>query len=84
MMAALSFASTHYAIPRRPGSSTDVGPFVDVVTWILLITSTLAVVTRLVTKRALRRSMDVDDAFVMLALVRWHLFMFALFNIQER
>jgi hypothetical protein len=30
----------------------------------------LAVLTRLITKRALRRSLDIDDAFVLLALVR--------------
>lgn len=64
------FVSSHHPIPRQPGSRDDLGPFLNVVTWILLITSALAVVTRLVTKRALRRLVDVDDVFVVLALVR--------------
>lgn len=54
---------------RRPGSEADLGPFLNVLTWILLITSGLAVLTRLVTKRALRRRIDVDDGFVVAALV---------------
>jgi ABC-type dipeptide/oligopeptide/nickel transport system permease component len=70
MMAAASFVSSHHPIPRQPGSREDLGPFLNVVTWILLITSALAVLTRLITKRAMRRSMDFDDAFVVLALVR--------------
>ncbi|KAF2623653.1 hypothetical protein BU25DRAFT_172087 [Macroventuria anomochaeta] len=63
------FVSSHHSITRQPGSSNDLGPFLNVVTWILLITSALAVVTRLITKRALRRRIDVDDAFVLLALI---------------
>lgn len=63
------FVSSHHPIPRQPGSRDNLGPFLNVVTWILLITSALAVVTRLVTKRALKRRVDVDDAFVLLALV---------------
>ena len=54
---------------RQPGSTADVGPFLNVVTWVLLITEVLAVLTRLVTKRALKRRIDVDDAFVVAALV---------------
>ncbi|CAO2652760.1 Nn.00g021710.m01.CDS01 [Neocucurbitaria sp. VM-36] len=61
--------TSHHPIPRQPGSSENVGPFVDVVTWILLITSALAVLTRLITKRALSRRIDVDDAFVIAALI---------------
>ncbi|CAN9116102.1 unnamed protein product [Alternaria alternata] len=68
-MAPSLFVSFHHPVPRQPGSSADVGPFVNVVTWILLITSALAVLTRLITKRALRRSLDFDDAFVLLALL---------------
>lgn len=64
------FVSSHHPIPRQPGSRDDLGPFLNVVTWILLITSALAVLTRLVTKRALRRRIDIDDAFALLALVR--------------
>lgn len=70
MMPLSLFASSHYPLPRQPGSGADIGPFVNVVTWVLLITSALAVLTRLVTKRALRRSLDIDDVFVLLALVR--------------
>ncbi|KAG9191681.1 hypothetical protein G6011_10415 [Alternaria panax] len=68
-MAPSLFVSSHYPRPRQPGNSADVGPFINVVTWILLITSALAVLTRLITKRALRRSLDFDDAFVLLALL---------------
>ena len=65
------FVSSHHPIPRQPGSRDDLGPFLNVVTWILLITSALAVFTRLITKRALRRTrVDIDDGFVVLALVR--------------
>ena len=56
-------------VVRQRGSQNDLGRFLNVITWILLITSTLAVLTRLVTKRALRRRIDVDDAFVVAALV---------------
>ncbi|KAF1995267.1 hypothetical protein P154DRAFT_445865 [Amniculicola lignicola CBS 123094] len=61
----------HFSHPvaRHPGSTQDLGPFLDVITWILLITSALAVLTRLVTKRALGRRIDLDDAFVVAALV---------------
>lgn len=58
-----------HLVARQPGSEKDLGPFLNVVTWMLLITSALAVMTRLVTKRALRRRIDVDDAFVVAALV---------------
>ncbi|KAF1946912.1 hypothetical protein EJ02DRAFT_418256 [Clathrospora elynae] len=64
-----AFVSLHHPIPRQPGSREDLGPFISVVTWILLITSALAVLTRLITKRALRRRIDVDDAFAVLALI---------------
>ena len=56
-------------VARQPGSADDLGPFLNVITWILLITSALAVLTRLVTKRALQRRIDIDDAFVVAALV---------------
>lgn len=68
-MTAVNFFSSHHPIARQPGSKDDLGPFINVVTWILLITSALAVLTRLITKRALRRRMDIDDAFVIAALV---------------
>ena len=63
------FISSHHPLPRQPGSRNDLGPFLNVVTWIMLITSALAVVTRLITKRALKRRVDIDDVFVVLALV---------------
>jgi hypothetical protein len=56
-------------VVRRPGSEADFGPFLNVVTWILLVTGALAVLTRLVTKRALSRKIGYDDAFVVAALV---------------
>ena len=56
------------SVTRQPGSE-DLGPFLNVVTWVLLITSGLAVLTRLVTKRALKRLIDIDDGFVIAALV---------------
>jgi heme/copper-type cytochrome/quinol oxidase subunit 1 len=63
------FVFSHHVLPREPGSSDNIGPFINVVTWILLITSTLAVLTRLITKRALQRRIKIDDAFVIAALV---------------
>jgi hypothetical protein len=59
-----------FVAQRPPGTETDLGPFLNVVTWILLITSALAVLTRLVTKKALKRRIDIADAFVVAALVR--------------
>jgi hypothetical protein len=66
-----TFPSAPHSIPRRSGPKDNPGPFVNVVTWVLLITSTLAVLTRLITKRALRRRIGVDDAFVVAALVSY-------------
>jgi hypothetical protein len=57
-------------VVRRPGSEADLGPFLNVATWVLLVTGALAVLTRLVTKRALKRSIGVDDLLVVAALVR--------------
>ena len=56
-------------VVRRPGSEADLGPFLNVATWILLVTGALAVLTRLVTKRALKRRIGVDDVLVVAALV---------------
>lgn len=56
-------------VARHPGSEADLGPFLNVITWVLMITSGLAVLTRLITKRALRRRIDIDDGFVVGALV---------------
>lgn len=67
--AALIAASNQRIVVRQPGSEANLGPFLNVVTWFLLITSALAVLTRLITKRALKRRIDVDDAFVVAALV---------------
>ncbi|KAI8938406.1 hypothetical protein NX059_004301 [Plenodomus lindquistii] len=68
-MIVVDLSSTHRPVARRPGSKDDIGPFINVVTWVLLITSALAVLTRLITKRALRRNIDIDDAFVVAALI---------------
>jgi hypothetical protein len=56
-------------VTRRPRSPQDAGPLINVITWILLIASGLAVLTRLTTKRALGRRWGIDDAFVVAALV---------------
>jgi hypothetical protein len=72
MMTVASYSSSHHHLSRQIGSSDSprgLGPLLNVVTWILLITSSLAVGTRLITKRALRRRIDVDDLFVIAALV---------------
>jgi len=62
-------APSSLRVARHPGSAKDFGPFLNVVTWVLLVTSFLAVLTRLGTKKALRRRIDVDDYLVVGALV---------------
>lgn len=59
-------------VVRHSGSHSDLGPFLDVVTWVLLVTSFLAVGTRLGTKKALGRRIDVDDYLIVGALVCLH------------
>ena len=66
------FAQSREIVVRHPGSRSDLGPFLDVVTWVLLVTSFLAVATRLGTKKALGRRIDVDDYLVVGALVCFH------------
>lgn len=56
-------------VARHPGSEADLGPFLNVVTWVLLVTSFLAVGTRLGTKKALRRRIDVDDYLIIGSMV---------------
>lgn len=68
-MTAVAFSTPQRSLPRQPASENNLGAFLNVVTWVLLITSALAVLTRLITKRALKRRIDVDDAFVVAALV---------------
>lgn len=62
-------AEVREMVARHPGSQSNLGPFLNVITWVLLITSFLAVGTRLGTKKALRRRIDVDDYLVVGALV---------------
>ncbi|KAL6710958.1 hypothetical protein ACN47E_006833 [Coniothyrium glycines] len=69
MTAIPASSSSHSQISRQPGSGENTGPYLNVVTWILMITSSLAVLTRLITKRALKRRIDIDDAFVIAALI---------------
>lgn len=67
-----SYHPSHHRLSRQIDSSDNprgLGPLLNVITWILLITSSLAVGTRLITKRALQRRIDVDDVFVIAALV---------------
>jgi hypothetical protein len=56
-------------VTRHPGSEQDLGPFLNCITWVLLITSGLAVLTTLATKRALKRHLNINDGFVVVALV---------------
>ncbi|OAL03444.1 hypothetical protein IQ06DRAFT_243335 [Phaeosphaeriaceae sp. SRC1lsM3a] len=69
MTATPPFGFSRHAAPRQMESRHTLGPYINVITWVLLITSTLAVLTRLITKRALRRRIGVDDAFVVAALL---------------
>ncbi|PSN69516.1 hypothetical protein BS50DRAFT_664532 [Corynespora cassiicola Philippines] len=55
-------------VARQPGSEANLGPYINVVTWTLLTTSALAVMTRIVTKKAMGRKIDIDDAFIIGAL----------------
>ena len=45
------------------------GKIVSIVTVFLLVTSTLAIVTRLLTKRAVSGKADIDDGLAIMALV---------------
>ncbi|KAF2656093.1 hypothetical protein K491DRAFT_745555 [Lophiostoma macrostomum CBS 122681] len=56
-------------VTRRPGSEENLGPFLNVITWVLLIISGLSVLTTLVTKRALKRRIDINDGFIVAALI---------------
>ena len=68
-MTAVAVSTSHQLRTRQDAPEVNLGPFLNVVTWVLLITSTLAVLTRLIIQRALKRRIDVDDAFVVAALV---------------
>ena len=50
-------------------SSPHNGRIVGAVTWFLLVTSTLAIFTRLLSKRALQRKWDIDDGLAVSSLV---------------
>lgn len=45
------------------------GDAVNVVVWFLLVSSVLATLARLLTKRALRRHLSIDDAVLVVAVV---------------
>lgn len=52
-----------------PIATSKHGKIVSVVTWFMLAAATLAVVTRLLTKRALSRKLNADDALIVASLV---------------
>jgi len=57
---------------RQLHSSHSLSAIVNVITWFLLVASGLAILTRLLTKRALERRIDIDDALAVAALVNHH------------
>jgi arginine exporter protein ArgO len=54
---------------RQLHSPHNLSAIVNVITWFLLVASGLAILTRLLTKRALERRIDIDDALAVAALV---------------
>lgn len=54
---------------RQLHSSHNLSAIVNVITWFLLVASGLAILTRLLTKRALERRIDIDDALAVAALI---------------
>ncbi|OCK96684.1 uncharacterized protein K441DRAFT_606998 [Cenococcum geophilum 1.58] len=54
---------------RQLHSSHSLSAIVNVITWFLLVASGLAILTRLLTKRALERRIDIDDALAVAALI---------------
>jgi hypothetical protein len=57
---------------RQLHSPHNLSAIVNVITWFLLVASGLAILTRLLTKRALQRRIDIDDALAVAALVGHH------------
>ena len=64
-------ANLHF-FSRQLHSSHNLSAIVNVITWFLLVASGLAILTRLLTKRALQRRIDIDDALAVAALVGNH------------
>src|SRR6266567_2649437 len=64
-------ANLHF-FSRQLHSSHNLSAIVNVITWFLLVASGLAILTRLLTKRALQRRIDIDDALAVAALVGYH------------
>lgn len=67
-----TLGSSPKPVPPNPGR------IVSVVTWFLLAVATIAVLTRLFTKRAVSRRLNVDDGLAIISLVGfavfWHNF----------
>ena len=59
-------ANSHYSI----ATPDDYGPVINIITWFLLVTTTLAVIARIATKLAISRRIDADDYVTFVALVR--------------
>lgn len=56
---------------RHPiATPDDYGPVINIVTWFLLVTTTLAVIARIATKVVISRRTDADDYVTFVALVR--------------
>lgn len=60
--------STNDGYPRA--SPDDYRPVINIITWFLLVTTTLAVIARIATKLAISRRTDADDYVTFVALVR--------------
>ena len=56
---------------NRPlDTAVDHGPVINVVTWVLLVSTTLAMIARIVTKMAVRRKLDRSDVVIGVGYVR--------------
>ena len=56
---------------KRPlDTAVDHGPVINVVTWVLLVSTTLAMIARMITKMAVRRKLDRSDVVMGVGYVR--------------
>lgn len=56
-------------LPREAITPDNHSPIVNIVTWILLVTMVLAVCTKVAMKIVGRRTFDIDDSFLVAAMV---------------
>ena len=66
--------------------TVDVGDdkILSIITWILLVTSTLAIIARLSTKMVVSRSMGIDDGLAFAALVGHAIAIFLAISAETR